>query len=83
MSSVIHNKPLSATLELMVMRWLLESPEGWGQGPVASGTNLVIRGWELSASPLTSGEGREGLELGSITNGQSLIISHACVMQPP
>ena len=39
-------------------------------GPVASGTNLEIRGWDLSASPLTSGEGRERLELGSVTNGQ-------------
>lgn len=42
MSSVIHNEPLSTTLEFILMRELWGSPEGWGL--VARETNYAIRG---------------------------------------
>lgn len=82
-STVTHYKLLSHTLELMWMRWLLESPEtttGWGL--VARGTNHIIIGLELPAPPSDLWRGKMGWRLNwsLITND---LINHVCVIHPP
>lgn len=50
------------------------------RGPIAMGTNQVIRGWNVSPNPWFLGRG-EGLEVESITKANDLI-NCACVTRP-
>ena len=63
----IHNKPHSTTPGFILMKWLLESTQGWGL--VARGTNHGKRDGTFSPTPWFPGWGKE-LEVESIANGQ-------------
>ena len=77
-SLVIPNKPLSTTPEFMLNELTLggsQRASAWG--PVAGGTNHVIRGWELAAPSPTS------REASGASPAANEVIGHACILEPP